>query len=193
MVGREWTELIAPERRDAATEALHAAMRGEAAEHESMLLDRLGNRIDVGLKLVPLRAHSEMLGAYAVFRNIEAQKNAERTIETQSDRVRRLYMVAAARGGSLDAQIDATLALGLELFGYDCAYVTQSSRIASSFAARPGAARSRRALRTRTGRRERSGVRTLPFRSRSSTKRTASWSLRDARRATRIWKSKIAI
>jgi diguanylate cyclase (GGDEF)-like protein/PAS domain S-box-containing protein len=124
MVGREWTELIAPERRDAATEALHAAMRGEAAEHESLLLDRLGNRIDVALKLVPLRAHSEMLGAYAVFRNIEAQKNAERTIETQSDRVRRLYMVAAARGGSLDAQIDATLALGLELFGYDCAYVT---------------------------------------------------------------------
>jgi diguanylate cyclase (GGDEF)-like protein/PAS domain S-box-containing protein len=124
MVGREWTELVAPERREAATEALHAAMRGEAAEHESLLLDRLGNRIDVALKLVPLRAHSEILGAYAIFRNIELQKSAERTIETQSERVRRLYMVAAARGGSLDAQIDATLALGLELFGFDCAYVT---------------------------------------------------------------------
>jgi diguanylate cyclase (GGDEF)-like protein/PAS domain S-box-containing protein len=124
MVGRDWTELVAPERREAAAEALHAAMRGEAAEHESLLLDRLGNRIDVGLKLVPLRAHREIRGAYAIFRNIEAQKSAERTIETQSERVRRLYMVAAARGGSLDAQIDATLALGLELFGYDSAYVT---------------------------------------------------------------------
>jgi diguanylate cyclase (GGDEF)-like protein/PAS domain S-box-containing protein len=124
MVGREWTDLVAPERRAAATEALQAAMRGEAAEHESLLLDRLGNRIDVGLKLVPLRAHSEIRGAYAIFRNIEAQMTAERTIETQSERVRRLYMVAAARGGSLDAQIDATLALGLELFGYDCAYIT---------------------------------------------------------------------
>ena len=30
-----------------------------------------GNRIDVGLKLVPLRAHSEIRGAYAIFRNIE--------------------------------------------------------------------------------------------------------------------------
>jgi diguanylate cyclase (GGDEF)-like protein/PAS domain S-box-containing protein len=124
MVGKPWTDLIAPERRDAATEALHAAMRGEAAEHESLLLDRLGNRIDVGLKLVPLRAHSAIHGAYAIFRNVEAQMSAERTIETQSERVRRLYMVAAARGGSLDDQIDATLALGLELFGFDCAYIT---------------------------------------------------------------------
>jgi diguanylate cyclase (GGDEF)-like protein/PAS domain S-box-containing protein len=124
VVGREWTELIAPERRITATEALHAAMRGEAAEHESLLLDRLGNRIDVALKLVPLHAHSEIRGAYAIFRNIELQKSAERTIETQSERVRRLYMVAAARGGSVDAQIDATLELGLELFGFDCAYIT---------------------------------------------------------------------
>jgi diguanylate cyclase (GGDEF)-like protein/PAS domain S-box-containing protein len=124
MVGRDWTELVAPECREAAALALLAAMRGEAAEHDSLLLDRLGNRIDVGLKLVPLHAHREILGAYAIFRNVEAQKVAERTIETQSERVRRLYMVAAARGGSLDAQIDATLELGLELFGFDCAYVT---------------------------------------------------------------------
>jgi len=124
MIGRQWTELVAPEWRNAASEALHAAMRGEAAEHDSMLLDRLGNRIDVALKLVPLHAHGEIVGAYAIFRNIEAQKSAERTIETQSERVRRLYMVAAARGGSLDAQIDATLALGLELFGFDTAYIT---------------------------------------------------------------------
>ena len=124
LIGKPWTELVAPERRTAASEALAAAMRGEAAEHDSLLLDRLGNRIDVQLKLVPLHMGDEINGAYAIFKNVSLQKQAERAIATQSDRIRRLYMVAAARGGAVDEQIDATLALGLELFGFDAGYVT---------------------------------------------------------------------
>jgi diguanylate cyclase (GGDEF)-like protein/PAS domain S-box-containing protein len=125
LVGKPWVGLIAPEGRDQAAEALAAAMRGEAAEHDSQLLDRLGNRIDVQLKLVPLHSRNEIAGAYAIFKNVTAQKSAERTIETQSERIRRLYMVAAGRGESIDEQIDATLHLGLELFGFDAGYVTQ--------------------------------------------------------------------
>ncbi|HTX58779.1 MAG TPA: diguanylate cyclase [Verrucomicrobiae bacterium] len=129
--GKRFTELVAPEFREGAERALHEAMRGEAAEHDSQLLDRLGNRIDVALKLVPLHVHAEIGGAYAIFRDISAQKTAERTIATQSERIRRLYLVAAARGGSIDEQIDAALELGLELFGFDCAYIThfESERI----------------------------------------------------------------
>jgi diguanylate cyclase (GGDEF)-like protein/PAS domain S-box-containing protein len=125
LVGKPWTELVAPERRAQAGEALLAAMRGEAAEHDSLLLDRLGNRLDVQLKLVPVHTHHEIRGAYAIFKNVTAQKTAERTIATQSERVRRLYLVGAARGGSIEDQIDETLALGLELFGFDAAYVLQ--------------------------------------------------------------------
>lgn len=124
LVGKPWTELVAPERRNEAIDALRAAMRGEAAEHDSLLLDRLGNRLDVQLKLVPLHTHDKIHGAYAIFKNVVAQKNAERAIATQSDRVRRLYMVAAARGGSIDDQIDATLLLGVEMFGFEAGYVT---------------------------------------------------------------------
>ncbi len=125
LVGKPWTELVAPEQRAAAAEALRSAMRGEAVEDDSLLLDRLGNRIDVQLKLVPLRVGPEIRGAYAIFKNVAAQKTAERSIDEQREQIRRLYMVAATRGESLDEQIDATLSLGLELFGWDYGYVTQ--------------------------------------------------------------------
>ncbi|MEO9170121.1 MAG: diguanylate cyclase, partial [Candidatus Baltobacteraceae bacterium] len=124
VVGKLWTELIAPERREGADEVLRAAMRGEPSELDSLLLDRLGNRIDVQLKLVPLHVAQEVRGAYAIFKNITAQKNAERAVAAQNEQIRRLYLVAASRSDSLDAQIDATLSLGLELFGWDQGYVT---------------------------------------------------------------------
>jgi diguanylate cyclase (GGDEF)-like protein/PAS domain S-box-containing protein len=125
LVGKPWTELVAPEKREEADEALRCAMRGEAAEHDSLLLNRLGDRIDVQLKLVPLHTKEEISGAYAIFKNVTAQKTAERRIATQSERIRRLYLVAASRGGSIDQQIDSTLRLGLDLFSFDAGIVTE--------------------------------------------------------------------
>lgn len=125
VVGKPWTELVAPEKREQADEALRCAVRGEAAEHDSLLLNRLGDRIDVQLKLVPLHTKEEISGAYAIFKNVTAQKNAERRIAMQSERIRRLYLVAASRGGSIDQQIDSTLRLGLDLFGFDAGIVTE--------------------------------------------------------------------
>ena len=125
LVGRSWEDLIAPECRRDAEAAFYAAMRGEAAEHDSLLLDRLGNRIDVQLKLVPLHTRDAISGVYAIFKNVTAQRRAERAIATQSGRISRLYLVAAARGGAIDDQIDAALMLGLELFGFDAGYVAR--------------------------------------------------------------------
>jgi len=128
IVGKPWTELIAPERREPTLELLRSAMRGEAVEVDSLLLDRLGNRLDVQLKLVPLHVHGEIHGAYAIFKNVTAQREAERAIATQNERLRRLVMVATSRHDSGDEQIDAVLALGLDLFGWDIAYVAQLQR-----------------------------------------------------------------
>lgn len=124
IVGKGWIDLVAPEMRPDAAESLRVALRGESAEHVTLLLDRLGNRLDVALKLVPLRVEAAIHGAYAIFRDISAQKDAERLIERQSERMRRLYEVAAHPGGSREAKVDATLALGVEMFDFDCAYVT---------------------------------------------------------------------
>jgi diguanylate cyclase (GGDEF)-like protein/PAS domain S-box-containing protein len=124
LVGRPWTELVAPESSAAADGALARAMRGEAVELDAMLVDRLGTRVDVQLKLVPLRFGKEIRGAYAIFKNVTAQKAVERAIAMQSERIRRLYLVAA-QSDALEAQIDATLQLGIELFEWDQGYVNQ--------------------------------------------------------------------
>ncbi len=128
LVGKQWTELVTPEVREDADELLRSALRGEAVERDSFLLDRLGNRIDVQLKLVPLRVGETIRGAYAILKNASAQKTAERAIAARSEQIRRLYMVAASRAESLDEQIDATLALGIELFGWDEGYIVHFAK-----------------------------------------------------------------
>lgn len=125
IVGKAWTELVAPENRERADHFFRAALRGEAEEHDSLILDRLGNRLEVQLKLVPLHVSSEIHGAYAIFKNVTAQKAAERAIAAHGEQIRRLYLVAAAHGMSLDEQIDGVLSLGIEMFDWDQGYVTQ--------------------------------------------------------------------
>ena len=124
IVGRPWSNLVAPERREDAEEALRASARGEAIEIESQFLDRLGNRIDVALKVVPLTVGTEVRGAYAIAKNVSAQRDAERAIAEHGARVRELYLVAATRGESASEQIDATIAVALHMFDFDFGYVT---------------------------------------------------------------------
>lgn len=125
IIAKPWTDILAPECRTHADDAFRLANRGEAVEFDTILLDRLGNRIEVQMKLVPLRVADAIEGAYAVAKNIMAQRVAERAIAMQGERIRELYLAAAARGGSVEAQIDNTLALGCRLFGFDYGYVTR--------------------------------------------------------------------
>jgi diguanylate cyclase (GGDEF)-like protein/PAS domain S-box-containing protein len=125
IVGRPWTQLVAPERRDEADDALRRSARGEAVEIESQFLDRLGDRIDVALKLVPSTVASEIRGAYVIAKNVSAQRDAERAVIEHSARVRELYLVAASRGESASEQIDATIELALRMFDFDFGYVAR--------------------------------------------------------------------
>ena len=126
VVGTQWIELIVPGRRERAEAARHAAMRGEAAEHESVLLDRLGYQIEVQLKLVPIHSGDEITGTYAIFKNVAAQRAAERAVAAQVDRLRRLYLVAASRELTIPQQLEAVLQLGIEFFGFDEGYIVRT-------------------------------------------------------------------
>lgn len=125
LIGKPWTGLLAPECRTRSHDAFRAVCRGEAGEFDTLLLDRAGNRIEVQMKLVPLRAGEVVEGAYAIAKSIEAQRNAERAIALQGERIRELYLAGAARGESVESQIENTLALGCRLFGFDYGYVTR--------------------------------------------------------------------
>jgi len=132
LIGKPWTEIIAPECREAAAQAFSLVRRGEATEFDSSLLDRLGNRIDVQIKLVPLRVGERIEGAYAVARSMVAQRSAERAIALQGERIRELYLAAASRGDSTQAQLDNTLRLGCRMFGFDYGYVTRFDGVTMS-------------------------------------------------------------
>jgi diguanylate cyclase (GGDEF)-like protein/PAS domain S-box-containing protein len=125
LIGKAWSDLIAPECRQDALNAFRLVSRGEATEFDSYLLDRVQNRIDVQIKLVPLRVWDRIDGAYAIAKNVVAQRAAERAIALQGERIRELYLAAAARGDSIEAQIDNTLSLGCRLFGFDYGYLTR--------------------------------------------------------------------
>lgn len=125
LIGKDWSALVAPECREEALDAFRLVSRGEAIEFDSLLLDRLDNRIDVQMKLVPLRVSGRIDGAYAIAKNVTAQRSAERAIALQGERIRELYIAAAARGESIEAQVDNTLALGCRLFGFDYGYLTR--------------------------------------------------------------------
>ncbi len=120
LINKPWTEIITPECREQAEDAFRLASRGEASEFDSFLLDRLGNRIDVQLKVVPLRVGKAIEGAYAIAKNVVAQRSAH---------IRELYLAAASRGESIETQIDRTLALGCRLFGFDYGYVTRFEEV----------------------------------------------------------------
>lgn len=125
LIGKPWIEIVAPECRVAAMEAFALVSRGEASEFESLLLDRAGNRIEVQMKLVPLRVADRVDGAYVIAKNVTAQRTAERAIALQGERIRDLYLAASIRGVSVESQIDNTLLLGCRLFGFDYGYVTR--------------------------------------------------------------------
>jgi diguanylate cyclase (GGDEF)-like protein/PAS domain S-box-containing protein len=125
LVGKCWTDILAPEFHAPAHDGLRAAMSGEATELEALMLDRLGKRIDVQVKLVPSMVGTEVRGVFAVARNVLAQKRAERAVAEHGERIRQLYLVAASRGESIEKQIDATIDLGLRMFGFDFGYVTR--------------------------------------------------------------------
>lgn len=125
IIGKPWTMIVSPECREEADEAFRLVSRGEATEFDSLLLDRLGNRLDVQVKLVPLRVGEEIDGAYVIAKNVVAQRRAERAIALQGERIRELYLVAAARGDSPEEQLNNTLSIGCRLFGFDYGYVAR--------------------------------------------------------------------
>lgn len=125
LIGKPWLDVVDSASRAAAQQAFTTAAAGEAKEIEARLLARSGSTMEVSLKLVPLRVANDVEGAYAIARDLTAQRAAEREIASQAERVRELYAAASARGKSVETQIDNTLALGCRMFGFDFGYVTR--------------------------------------------------------------------
>ncbi len=125
LIGKPFLDVFDCEHHEQAWSAFKSPEAGTACEFEAFLIDKNGGRIEVFANVVPLRVDDDVEGAYIIAKDVRAQRRAEQAITLQSERIRELYLAASARGKSVAAQIDNTLALGCRLFGFDHGYVTR--------------------------------------------------------------------
>jgi diguanylate cyclase (GGDEF)-like protein/PAS domain S-box-containing protein len=113
--------------------AVRSIAAGRVESFSAHMRHRDGRTVPIECKAFPARApDGTIAGVFTRLRDVVELREAEaqvtlnqRAIEVQSERIRRLFLTAASRGESDEQQIDNVLRLGLELFGFDCAYISR--------------------------------------------------------------------
>ena len=113
--------------------AVRTIATGRTDSFSAHMRHRDGRTVPIECKAFPARApDGTVAGVFTRLRDVVELRAAEeqvtlnqRAIEEQSERIRRLFLTAASRGESNEQQIDNVLRLGLELFGFDCAYISR--------------------------------------------------------------------
>lgn len=123
--GRRFTDHIYKRDRERVESAFQSALQGRTDHFETTVRAAQGAFVPVDVYVFPARDSGGVQGVFVQAGNAVARQNAERAIALQGERIRELYLAAAARGGSVESQIDDTLALGCRLFGFDYGYVTR--------------------------------------------------------------------
>jgi diguanylate cyclase (GGDEF)-like protein len=98
--------------------AVVVALEGGCQRFESSLVQRDGCAIRVEYEVFAATSRGAACGFFLQLRDAIALREA-------GERIRQLYLVAAARGHTSAVQIDRTIALGLRLFGFDFGYVAR--------------------------------------------------------------------
>jgi diguanylate cyclase (GGDEF)-like protein/PAS domain S-box-containing protein len=119
LVGRTVTELIAPIDVRDAQEMLRRAADGRASSLEMTVLGSGGTTYPVLATLIPIVLRSRIAGVHLIARDLSAIRRAERAVATHTDRLRELYVVAAAANATAENQIAATIEAGCRLLGLD--------------------------------------------------------------------------
>ena len=110
-----------PKIRSALLDASHGVVR----DLETIFIDRIGRRIDVGFDAIPIVIEDTVAGFFVVARDITRLKAAIAALREQDDRIRSLYMIAATQNKSPDEQIEELLRTGCRLLGMETGFVTE--------------------------------------------------------------------
>lgn len=138
LVGRPYSTLIPSDVASNMKETYAHAMGGETIVGSTVLLHRDGSRIDVEGMVVPIVVAGEVVGVYAIGRDVREQRRLERDAREQSERMRELYLVAASTGQTAEAQLHAALELGCRRLQCSGAYLTRVEDGAATFVACTG-------------------------------------------------------
>ncbi len=124
LVGRSLVVVVASGDRERTRRRFESALNSEASCDELTLYAKDGTAREVAGNFVPVVVEGAIVGAYLVAVDLSIQKRAERSAVVQSQRLRALYLAAAAKRDP-ESQLSETLALGLRLLGFDLAAVCE--------------------------------------------------------------------
>ncbi|GAC1301533.1 MAG: hypothetical protein NVSMB19_09760 [Vulcanimicrobiaceae bacterium] len=123
--GQPFDVLIAPDILAHTIDVFARAMHGETVSERTAIRTRTGERVDITGIMIPIVVDGAVVGVYAVGRDMTEQHRFEREARVQAERVRELYLVAAASERTAESQIRAALALGAERLACEGGYITR--------------------------------------------------------------------
>ncbi|MEA2720874.1 MAG: hypothetical protein QOJ39_2738, partial [Candidatus Eremiobacteraeota bacterium] len=112
LIGRRGVDLLAPADARAAMDVFRRATHGHAATTEVTLLRADGSTLPVLATLIPIVFRGTISGVHLLARDLTAIRRAEQEVAAQSDRLRELYLVAAAANATAENLIASTIDAG---------------------------------------------------------------------------------
>ncbi|HYZ17629.1 MAG TPA: diguanylate cyclase, partial [Candidatus Acidoferrum sp.] len=117
LLGRPLRDLVQPEDLARLDTELERAAAGEPLTVELTAVRGDGGPLPLRATLIPIRSRGAIVGVYAVARDLSLRRRAEREVAAQTERLRELYLVAAAANATAENQIAATIDAGCRLLG----------------------------------------------------------------------------
>lgn len=112
MVEHPYGDFVAPDTLAEAQMLFVRAIAGETVRAAITIVHRTGRRVETAGTVVPIIVDGELVGLYAIGRDVTDQRRLEAAVAEHADRLRNLYIVAATTGRDPDVQVDAALELG---------------------------------------------------------------------------------
>ncbi|HTJ26607.1 MAG TPA: EAL domain-containing protein [Candidatus Limnocylindria bacterium] len=119
IVGRPVGEFLAGSSLDRARAAFARIGPGETRTVEVIGLRCDGETFPALVRLIPIVFRGAVTGIHAVALDLTGRRRAERELAAHSERLRELYLVAAAANAAAESQIAATIEAGCRLLGMD--------------------------------------------------------------------------
>ncbi len=124
MIGRHFSEYVAPQARSAAMLAFERALTGETVALETLLAAN-GHTVEVACTMFPRFVENEYAGVIIVSKDLRKLRAAEALNIEQSRRLQDLYEIASAYGRSTEELITSALGLVAARLGYDFGAVSE--------------------------------------------------------------------
>ena len=122
IVGRPFSDFFHADDVPALWEAFRRTLEGSSQRVEARAVgDGRGAELECGGS--PIVSDGNVIGVYVTLTDISARKSAERALQHQHERIRELYLCAAAANASSDEQTRRTLLLGCRMLNMEAATI----------------------------------------------------------------------